>query len=71
MVKMTNLKGTQMKTENKKEIESTENTNRTQKYDPKQEYFNRMTPTARSAYNRRQSHQFANSIGGDSSNYRF
>ena len=40
------------------------------KYDPKQEYLNRRTPAIVSRQNRIASHQFANSIGGCSSNYK-
>lgn len=45
-------------------------------YDPRREqerqrYLNSLTPTGRSLYRARQSHQFADSIGGCSSNYKF
>lgn len=41
------------------------------KYDPQQAYFDRMTPASRSMYSARKNHQFADDIGGSSSNYRF
>ncbi len=40
------------------------------KYDPKQAYQDRMTPAAKSRQHAISNHQFRNSIGGDSSNYR-
>nr|WP_275754938.1 hypothetical protein [Sulfurimonas sp. SAG-AH-194-C21] len=38
-------------------------------YDPKQAYFDRMTPARRVRLERIRGHQFTNSIGGCSSNY--
>jgi hypothetical protein len=38
-------------------------------YDPKQRYFERMTPSAKRGQARRESHQFRDSLGGCSSNY--
>lgn len=40
------------------------------KYDPQQAYYDRMTPAAKSRQRAISNHQFSNSIGGDSSNYR-
>ncbi len=42
----------------------------TPRYDPKQAYQDRMTPAAKSRQHAISNHQFRNSIGGDSSNYR-
>ncbi len=44
---------------------------RTAPYDPKQAYFDRMTPAARSRQARISQSQYRDSYGGDSSNYRF
>jgi len=38
-------------------------------YDPRQAYYNRMTPSAKRGLARRENHQFSDSIGGCSSNY--
>lgn len=40
-----------------------------EKYNPKEEYFNRMNPVQKAGIQRRQQSQCADSIGGDSSNY--
>ncbi len=40
------------------------------KYNPRQEYFDRQTPAARSRRQRINRHQFGSSIGGDASNYK-
>lgn len=40
------------------------------KYDPRQAYYDRMTPAARSGLAARRNHQFSSDIGGSSSNYR-
>jgi hypothetical protein len=37
----------------------------------RQRYLDTLTPISRSRYEQRQYHQFADSIGGCSSNYRF
>lgn len=39
-------------------------------YDPRQAYYERMTPAAKAGLSRRKNHQFSDSIGGCSSNYR-
>lgn len=41
------------------------------RYDPQQAYFDRMNSTQRANLGRRQQHQFADSIGGCSANYRW
>lgn len=41
------------------------------KYDPKSAYFERMNSVQLRNHRERQSHQFADSIGGCSSNYRY
>jgi len=41
------------------------------RYDPRQEYFDRMTPAAAARYNRVRENQFASDFGGCAANYRF
>ena len=42
-----------------------------EKYDPQKAYFQRQTPTAQANRAARANHQFADSIGGCSANYRY
>lgn len=59
------------KIEEKIEVIPDKTAYRVPQYNPQQEYFNRMNSTQQRRYSDRQKHQFADSIGGCSSNYRF